>query len=103
MKIKVEIISATECKSLNKFGDEPQRGDFTDRHSDGNREDYKYNYELWQKDESERKVYKIVNLDEEKATGLTIFRPFEPKIKHIGFGSIHEAEVNNETMEAIIL
>ena len=48
------------------------------------------------------KTYKIVNLDEEKATGITIFRPIEPRVKYYSFGQLVIAKISNKDLTAII-
>lgn len=98
---QVEIISITEAKSLNTHGLRPSctGKNFTDKEAD----EFIEREKEWEKAEQEREVYSIVNLDEEKANGITIFRPFEPKIKYYSFGETVKAEVNREAKMCIIL
>jgi len=99
--IDVEIISATECKSLNPLGKEPNQFSNKYRGLDNPWWEFRNDLRDWKKAESERKVYKIVKAIEKIPYTNEVV---ETDIKDVELiiGSIHKAQVN-ETNEAIIL
>ena len=91
MKSQVEIISASKCKSVNPLGYEPSHY-------------FRIKKEKWQKAEAKRKTYKIVNLYNIHAYGISAFNPSEPtKIKQYNFKNVVEAEINDNHLTAVIL
>ena len=90
MKTQVEIISATECKSCNPLG---QRHSYEYYFQQEIRESQERLFYQWQQAENDRKVYLIKNNKQLLS---------DPPQPYYQIGSIHEAEVNEESLTAII-
>jgi len=97
--IQVEIISATECKTVNPLV-RPDRNKTLG---------LKWISLLhkWEKSESDRKVFRIdkIVIYSAKEYGIPedIICPYDHVLGELKIGSIHSAELNEETNTAIII